>query len=480
MVEYRKKQRKMIKATVDTPKGSNLIRKGKHSIIALLAPYYWIIVSGFCFVLSLLLLILFTNILPGISGIDLFPTNIGELLIVLICFFLVCLGAVMLAKMLRVRIWLKTLIVIVGSLATTILIVGIALVINTLIFTESIDSKVYESVPYAVVVKKDGDIDAVSEMKGRRIGMLEKIDEANIHTFLQKKTGTKYTTVLARAGVEQLATYLLDGTVDVAVIERGRLEYLNNENDDFMRNTETIYEFATQAKVYKTKDIANLSEPFVLYINSVDSYEKVKSVIGENRVSQLMVINPRVHEVLFVDIPVNYYVEIAGMGKKKSELTIAGLYGIEKNIETIEQLYGIDVNYYVKYDDKKLDEVMNQLDGAEIETDQVSSGQIGEQQWKTITFIERLLNTSTFSTNYGNLLQAMAGTFQTDIPNHALMVGLLQQITAEHNWRFEVISATEKENNTVENEPPELDMLSPEPGSILHVKEKIEEVKNRH
>lgn len=63
--------------------------------------------------------------------------------------------------------------------------------------------------------------------------------------------------------------------------------------------------------------------------------------------------------MLLVNTPRDYYVQLHGTTGRKDKLTHAGIYGIDTSRQTLEDLYGIDIPYYVRINFTSLVNVIN-------------------------------------------------------------------------------------------------------------------------
>ena len=78
--------------------------------------------------------------------------------------------------------------------------------------------------------------------------------------------------------------------------------------------------------------------------------------------------NPEKHKILLTSTPRNYYVTIPGVsGEQWDKLTHAGIYGVDKFKETLENLYGIDISYYVKVNFTSVVEIVDTLGGVDVD-----------------------------------------------------------------------------------------------------------------
>ena len=84
-------------------------------------------------------------------------------------------------------------------------------------------------------------------------------------------------------------------------------------------------------------------------------------------------INPNTNKVLLTSIPRDYYVQLHGKTGYKDKLTHAGIYGINTVVQTIEDLFGIDINYYVRVNFTTVKSLVNTIGPIEIYSDKAMS-----------------------------------------------------------------------------------------------------------
>lgn len=69
--------------------------------------------------------------------------------------------------------------------------------------------------------------------------------------------------------------------------------------------------------------------------------------------------------------PRDSYVPIAdGGNNQKDKLTHAGIYGVDSSIHTLENLYGVDINYYVRLNFTSFLKLIDLLGGVDVYNDQ--------------------------------------------------------------------------------------------------------------
>ena len=113
--------------------------------------------------------------------------------------------------------------------------------------------------------------------------------------------------------------------------------------------------------------MAITQEPFVVYLSGVDT----RGELTENArsdVNILAVVNPVTKRVALVNTPRDYYVDLAGTDSK-DKLTHAGLYGVETSMETLGNLYGIEVDHYVRINFAGFMDIVDALGGVDVYSD---------------------------------------------------------------------------------------------------------------
>ena len=107
-----------------------------------------------------------------------------------------------------------------------------------------------------------------------------------------------------------------------------------------------LYQYGIETEIVKEEKDVN--EPFNVYISGIDVSGEI-STTSRSDVNIIMTVNPKTRKILLTSTPRDYYVPIPGVsGEQRDKLTHAGIYGVDKSMETLESLYGIDITYYAR------------------------------------------------------------------------------------------------------------------------------------
>jgi len=125
----------------------------------------------------------------------------------------------------------------------------------------------------------------------------------------------------------------------------------------------TLYHITNDSSMYQTQTNSFMSaekeqpkekgKSFAVYVSGNDEYGNITEN-GKSDVNILAVINPKTRQILLISTPRDYYITISGFDEKGNlitgldKFTHAGNAGIQYSIEALENLYGVDVDYFFK------------------------------------------------------------------------------------------------------------------------------------
>jgi LCP family protein required for cell wall assembly len=191
------------------------------------------------------------------------------------------------------------------------------------------------------------------------------------------------------------------------------------------------------------------AKPWAIYVSGMDQFGEVAEE-SRSDVNQLLVFDPVGKRMLMVNTPRDYYVKLHSHGPTKDKLTHAGVYGIDESRLTIADLYGIQIDYYVKINFTSLINLIDIIDGVTVKSDQAFTAfdgskfvkgknnlnakqalafarerhafkdgdrERGRNQQKVIDAIKTKLISPQIIPRYPEILRSMKGQFLTNISN---------------------------------------------------------------
>jgi len=112
-------------------------------------------------------------------------------------------------------------------------------------------------------------------------------------------------------------------------------------------------------------DIEVTDETFAIFISGIDAFGVIEN--GLSDVNMLMLVNPTTHQILLVNTPRDYYIPFPGItGGRRDKLTHAGIYGVHTSMAALEELYGIDIPFYVRVNFTAFINVIDALGGIDV------------------------------------------------------------------------------------------------------------------
>ena len=289
-----------------------------------------------------------------------------------------------------------------------------------------------------------------------------------------------------------LAAALTAGDIGSAVIIDDFLQLYQEYDPDFYRSVKIIATFridvadttapppgtpgasgSPDASATEPALAPNPSGTFVVYISGIDTYGPV-AARARSDVNQLVVVNTKTGQVLLVNTPRDYYVQLHGKPGLKDKLTHAGIYGIQTSIGTLQDLYGITIDHYVRLNFDSVVKLIDTLGGVDITSDvafttkhgglkivkgvnhldgqgalayvreryAVAGGDRGrgkDQQALIQAVLKKLMQPSVL-VRYDAILKAAQTCVQTSIPSDVLTGLAKTQLSTNTAWNFSTYS----------------------------------------
>ena len=132
----------------------------------------------------------------------------------------------------------------------------------------------------------------------------------------------------------------------------------------------------TYSKEMKNQDyienFASVNEPFTILVMGVDStadsLQKASSFNGDTLM--LIAFNPHNLNATVFSLPRDTYVPIACLNGQESKINSSGAYGTKCVINTVQNLTGINIDYYVKVDFQGVVQLVDSLGGIDVEIEE--------------------------------------------------------------------------------------------------------------
>lgn len=234
------------------------------------------------------------------------------------------------------------------------------------VVTNIVDTTEYETVD--IVALKDSDITADSSFDDMVLAYVQDDEDGYIRsTEILKENNRVVKKEKPYKSTEKAYKALLNEKVDLLVLDNLTKSDLSEIDENYTDKIKVILTKEYVIESAKAKDIDITSEPFTIYLQGADlsSGNNINST-GRGDVNILLTINPNTKQVNLQVIPRDLFVYIACRGGK-SKLSYSGWWGgVQSSIQSIEEVFDVDINYYVKINFDGLTELVDALDGVTV------------------------------------------------------------------------------------------------------------------
>ena len=244
---------------------------------------------------------------------------------------------------------------------------GIYYLNKTTHFMNNLNTIKKEITSYYIIVMKESKYDEISDLYGKNLTYYEGTSQEVLSKI---KLELNYSTV---KNIDSLKDRLYTAKTDSILVSDLIKEDLEEKYTDFSERTRVLKTIDITKDVEDiTKKVSIKNTSFNVLISGMDSYGTINKTT-RNDVNMIATINPNTNKVLLTSIPRDYYVQLHGKTGYKDKLTHAGIYGINTVVQTIEDLFGIDINYYVRVNFTTVESLVNTIGPIEIYSDKAMS-----------------------------------------------------------------------------------------------------------
>ena len=311
----------------------------------------------------------------------------------------------------------------------------------------------YSSYSISVAVLADSEIGNVSQLSS--VTAPTKTDTENIKKLLDDIKTSQNKDLKVEDSSSYLAAYksLLAGEAKAIVLNSVFENLIEQEYPDHAKKIKKIY----TKELTKTVEAPKVSQnkAFNIYISGIDTYGPISSV-SRSDVNIIMTVNQETKKILLTTTPRDAYVPIADGGNNQNDkLTHAGIYGVDASIHTLENLYGIDLNYYARLNFTSFLKLIDLLGGVDVYNDQEftslhgnyhfpvgnvhlnseqalgfvrerysltnGDGDRGRNQQKVISAIIQKLTSAEALKNFDGIMQSLQDSVQTNMPPETMV-----------------------------------------------------------
>ena len=412
--------------------------------------------------LSCALMFFFRNIVPvkymGIAG----AVLVGLVL-------LLFLGVYLSSK--KSRKVLVGIFVAFSLIVSVVLGAGLVVVNQGLSTLDSVTEAEYQTHVISLVVLNESKYEALVDLNGQTVGVVKNLDSENVSKALDEIADVEKVslTTVSYESIMDAALALMDGEIESLLVNEAYRGLMADNVAGFEDDTRVIYQYEYKEElVVENSSLDVTSDAFNIVISGIDTYGPV-STVSRSDVNMIVTVNPTTKKILLTSIPRDYYVKLASFGAY-DKLTHAGVFGVEESMNTLSDLFGIEIDYYVKVNFTSLITIVDALGGITVDNPRAFKGfAAGEieldgrealsfsrerysfsggdnervrNQQRVLTGIINKLMSPTVVKNYADVLDAISGCFVTNMTSEEIQSLIQMQISDMSPWDIEMIAVT--------------------------------------
>lgn len=333
-----------------------------------------------------------------------------------------------------------------------------------------------------VYVLKNDPAQSIEDARDYTFGILKTLDRSNTDITVGKINDELDGSIKIKeyGGVFELIDALMEGKVKAIIVNQGCINITTDSEgyEDTESKIKVIYsneikkEVEGPVSITKPEDKDITERSFVVYLSGIDT--RGSEIINtRSDVNILMVVNPVDKKILLVSTPRDYYVPLSISNGVRDKLTHAGIYGTEVSMDTLEMLYDVDIDYYVKVNFSSFIKIIDVLGGIEVNSDYsftsrdgysykkginklngtkalsfareryaFSEGdrQRGKNQMAVISAVIDKITSPSILKNYSSLMDSIKGRMKTSVSSGD--IGKLVQMQLSDMASWEITSAS--------------------------------------
>ena len=221
------------------------------------------------------------------------------------------------------------------------------------------------------IVLKDDPAQSIYDTKDYTFGILAANDRENTNKELaevQAAIGKEPATIEYQDN-DTLIDALYAKDVKVIVINEANRSPIEEYYKTFSDDTRVLNTHKVETVIQEDEKLDDITKtPFNVYLSGIDVYGSIKAT-SRSDVNVIVTVNPNTKQILLTSTPRDYYVPLTVSNGIPDKLTHAGIHGVDCSIGTLENLYGIDIDYYVRVNFTSVRKIVDLLGGVKVYSD---------------------------------------------------------------------------------------------------------------
>ena len=376
-------------------------------------------------------------------------------------------------------------------------------------FFNKITNVEYETSNYSVIVLKESSYEKLADLTN--IGIYNNELDKNYSLAIEELNDKTKIYNQEYESIINLVTDFLDKKIESVLVNENYIDIINettSEFEDKIRVIDTLSIKSIKEKKELEKELSKLGN-FNIYISGIDTYGEI-STVSRSDVNIIATVDMENNKILLTNTPRDYYVQLHGTTGNKDKLTHAGVYGIDMSMQTLEDLYDTNIDYYIRVNFNSLIKMVDAIGGIDIYSDQTlylgncyipygnnhldgecalsfsrerhsymeGDRHRGQNQQQVIEAIIKKVTESNDINAYLSLLNTFEDSFQTNFDKKLINSFLNLQVKNNYRWEVESIQVNGYDDGGYTYSYPGeyLYVMQPDYNSLETAKSRIKEI----
>lgn len=220
-----------------------------------------------------------------------------------------------------------------------------------------------------LLVRKNSEANSLEDLQGKRIGFQSGVDKVNaqyaketLESDLGDFTASEeldYTSLLTDLSLEK---------VDAIVMSETYYNMSKSNMEGLEDQVRTIKTYERKNDKESGPDIDVSKEAFTVYLSGLDNMGSPDQQTRSDT-NLLLIVNPVANHIDMVSLPRDGYIPNAAYNYQNDKLTHTGNDGIENSVDTLENFFGIPIDYYARVSFNSLIEIVDTIGGIDVDVE---------------------------------------------------------------------------------------------------------------
>lgn len=335
----------------------------------------------------------------------------------------------------------------------------------------------YKTDNMVAVVLNEDPAQTLEDARDYTFGINTAMDLENTKKMIQNMEEEIGTPIKVKeyGSIQELGSAILSQEVGAGIYNESMSGILQETVEGYDGATRVLYQYGIHTEI-EEEDSRDVTKPFSIFISGIDVNGPI-STNSRSDVNIIMTVNPMTKKIVLTTTPRDFYVTIPGVsGEARDKLTHAGIYGVDASINTLENLYGIDIQYYARVNFDSVVQIVDAVGGVDVESEEafittvggysigqgnnhldgkqalafvrerynVAGGdnQRGKNQQKVITAILKKVMSPSLLMNFNSLVASVEGSVQTNMSHEEMQELVSSQLASGVDFQIESLAAS--------------------------------------